>query len=399
MEMVSCGQLTGSEKLPFKKSNKTRWLVKARVLKRILDNWNVLITYFTGVLPSIAYRSRFKVKMMLDMLKDPINKLYFQFVTPLIATSEQVNALFQHKKGDPNEMYQELISYHRSVKNRVYNHLDQRRPAETVEFGVKFTLELAKFVRQEQEANAEHYNHIILPAVNVLKARCHDFLLELEQQVRTRIPSTTGTLQKLSKFHPAIVLSQVSRERFSDLPFLEELIPSDDLAAAQDEYDRILYYPWSREYFNGKQLKDVTAEEFWSKVLNHQLSTGRFPFKILAKYVLTLLTFAVSNAQSERLFSICTNVKTKYRNRLKIASLDAVMNIRAYMQRNGICCNKYNISRAMLDRFKDTDIYRNPFPPFELLLGHERNESPDEVAVVESDSDSDVSMDDDNVHD
>lgn len=98
-------------------------------------------------------------------------------------------------------------------------------------------------------------------------------------------------------------------------------------------------------------------------------------------------------------FSICTNVKTKYRNRLKIATLDAVMNIRACMQRKGICCNKYNISRAMFDWFKDNDIYSNPFPQFELLLGHERNESPDEIAVVESDSDSDVSMDDENVHD
>ena len=73
---------------PYEKYSATRWLVRGKLIFRVLMNWNELLAYFTVAQPASTQNARFKARMLLDMLKDPIVYLYFHFVSPLVTEFE-----------------------------------------------------------------------------------------------------------------------------------------------------------------------------------------------------------------------------------------------------------------------------------------------------------------------
>ena len=87
--------------LPFQKISNTRWLVRGKVLYNILVNWEELQAYFAVVLPVTDASCRYKAREIFNMLKDPLIKLYFHFVTPVVTEFERVNAHFQETDADP----------------------------------------------------------------------------------------------------------------------------------------------------------------------------------------------------------------------------------------------------------------------------------------------------------
>ena len=81
------------------------------------------------------------------------------------------------------------------------------------------------------------------------------------------------------------------------------------------------------------------------------------PFKLLALYVLTVLSTPISNAYCEHIFSQLSCVKTKVRNRLELEMLDALIRIRSSVKTEGECCNKFEPTRDMLERFSTETLY------------------------------------------
>ena len=81
--------------LPFVKCSKARWWVRGKVIYCILTNWEELKAYFMTAEPASTQSARYKARILLDMLKDPIVFLYFHFASPLVTEFERVNAFFQ----------------------------------------------------------------------------------------------------------------------------------------------------------------------------------------------------------------------------------------------------------------------------------------------------------------
>ena len=101
--------------LPFLKMCGTRWLVRGRVIKRVLGNWITLKSYFLSAMHESVQDARYKARMIHDMLADDINYLYFVFVSPIVAEFERINAFFQSINADPEKMHSELDIHHRSL--------------------------------------------------------------------------------------------------------------------------------------------------------------------------------------------------------------------------------------------------------------------------------------------
>ncbi|KAG7153941.1 putative baculoviral IAP repeat-containing protein 6-like 2 [Homarus americanus] len=102
----------------------------------------------------------------LGMLKDPINLLYFHFVSPIVTEFERVNSLFQTTDADTEEL----------------NH------------------------------SAEEVGK-----VDEVKRLCAGLVIEALKQVESRLPASTGISKGLSAFAPRKVLSQTERVPFKDL--------------------------------------------------------------------------------------------------------------------------------------------------------------------------------------
>ena len=68
----------------------------------------------------------------------------------------------------------------------------------------------------------------------------------------------------------------------------------------------------------------LSAEQFWCKVLEY----AEPRYGNISRYALSLLVLPFSNAIVERIFSMAGAIKTKARNRLLIAGLDAILRVR-----------------------------------------------------------------------
>lgn len=342
--------------LPFEKLSTTRWLVRGKVLYNILINWEELKAYFTcAELSQTRPDTRYKARLVKEMLNDPCNYLYFVFATPIVQEFERVNALFQSTKADPHTLTQELNIHQQSLHARLYKPDGCEKSLDEIDFGAKF---------QQECMNQEGQGQI--------KQRCRDVLVEALQQVKKRTPPVKDAFKSLCLLSPNCVLNQTTKGQFSDLPF-QHLLPP----AAEEQYRKINYVDWKNE----EAFKDtgipLDSEKFWLGVMQHGF------YNDLAMYALCCLSTPVSNACVERIFSLVTAIKTKPRNKLETQLLGAIVRIRSSLMLEGKCCLTFQATPRMIAAHNSFSLYdyqgASNNPP------HEASTSQDEVIEVQHD--------------
>ena len=106
--------------------------------------------------------------MIADMLREPINWLYFHFFSPIVSEFEKVS----------HEMIKELELFYNSLIGRVQNReTEAKLPISKVDFGAKFDFEIAALVCLHNQ------DRQMIRKIDEVKSRCHSMLLEAAQQV------------------------------------------------------------------------------------------------------------------------------------------------------------------------------------------------------------------------
>lgn len=80
-----------------------------------------------------------------------------------------------------------------------------------------------------------------------------------------------------------------------------------------------------------KPIEEKSTQAFWIDVLNIRTCEGKRQFEDLAVFVLKTLSLPLSNAIVERVFSIMNAVKTKFRNRMQVCMLEAILRIKLHL--------------------------------------------------------------------
>ena len=140
--------------LPFQKMSTTRWLVRGKVIYNLLVNWEELRAYFMVAEPECSSDVRYKARMILSMLNDPINYIYFHFLSPIVTEFERVNSFFQATNANPDDMVKELFLHYKSLRARLYAQCGDALPTSRVDFGAKFLMEAQKVISGAADSNS-----------------------------------------------------------------------------------------------------------------------------------------------------------------------------------------------------------------------------------------------------
>lgn len=329
---------------PFQKLSDTRWLVRGKVMSKILANWHELKAYFDCAANAGTNDARLKARLLRDMFSDDLNRCIFHFAVPVIQEFERMNSYFQSSEDkDPVDVTRQLETFHLALKRRVYTTENHEKPVHLIDYGCKFKQELAKFSEKSLENQMGADN---------ARDRCKDMLKELIVQVTARLPDSDKqhVSRSLKPLSPGIILNHTKRKSIDQLPH-QHLIND----AIEDQYRRIVCHDWEQETDFDISAIDLETKTFWLKVRNNIDEYAE-----LAQYALTALASPLSNAAVERLFSVVNATKTKARNRMNLHTLFSIVKIKCATNTLQNCCLSFRrfIDSHMLQIFTN-EMYEN----------------------------------------
>ena len=180
--------------------------------------------------------------------------------------------------------------------------------------------------------------------VSQVKRICFTFLEVALQELDKRIPSNWKIFNRINSLTPEKLLSS-DRCPFSSLPFLE--FCGEKLEDIESQYRRVNQVDWiSYEPCNGK-IPDPVG--FYGIVRNYCVS-GEYVFRELADFVLSVYSLPLSNAYTERMFSMISFVKNKWHNRLSNATVNSILRLKCHLYSRNVCCSTFKITPKMIER-------------------------------------------------
>ena len=209
------------------------------------------------------------------------------------------------------------------------NHL----PLQAVDMGVKFNIEVAQ-------------SQLDPGIVTTIKKQGRLFLMKLLKELQKRLPSNVHLLRSMDALSPETVLG-IRKPRLHELSFLPKF--NGDIGKLDEQWQRLGTVSWPADVV-------IDVEKFWMEVHDHTDASGENDFIDVGKFALSMLAIPVSNASVERVFSQMNLVKSKIRNRMQQSTLENILHVRAFMQRNSACCHEFTPTQEMLSLFTQ-DIY------------------------------------------
>ena len=139
----------------------TRWLGRGAVIENIRSHWWDLKAYFDVAQNQAPVRDRYRVRELYGMLSDPLNLLYFEFLSPIIREMETLNRKFQTSHPDMNALLKMLELQVRSVRARVYDDRGKSMHILCCDYGVNFEEQAAK-LDSEQASMGVYFSRFVV---------------------------------------------------------------------------------------------------------------------------------------------------------------------------------------------------------------------------------------------
>jgi len=141
------------------------------------------------------------------------------------------------------------------------------------------------------------------------------------EEIRKRLPINNMFLSKLQVFRPYITLFDNNRETsFNDVSFIAKTIGGFDENGLKKEW---IALPLDFTIEEKQSFSKLNFDSMWKKILQNQHNNfAKYPN--LKKVISTIRSLPNSNADSERMFSLLNNLKTKKRNSFSSTTVNAI---------------------------------------------------------------------------
>ncbi|XP_036147932.1 uncharacterized protein LOC105830002 isoform X1 [Monomorium pharaonis] len=310
----------------------TRWLCRYNVINILLEHYDELKTHFRFV---VNKEKCYTAKMLNEMLNDETNYLYFIIIKPILNEINKVNAIFQSSYVEIGNAIEDLKRLVFFISKKVLKSIFTKNINDIVK---NVNNELAYVEVSNIDFGIEYYKY------------CHNAKENLSKTNIDNVQHRVG----MQLLNPKICLSNTTRPKFCDLPFIDIFINANDLSTAEVEYNSLINVNWNFLY--GNNIFE-SSFSFWPIVAQHKNAGNFLAFNTIAQYVLKILTLPMSNAAVERVFSVMNATKDKMRNRMATEMLNALLMIKSHCYANQFCCRNFVCTQQMLENFNNKHMY------------------------------------------
>ncbi|KYN50523.1 hypothetical protein ALC57_00163, partial [Trachymyrmex cornetzi] len=308
------------------KVSQTRWLSIEAVINRILEQWNALELFFTRAALEDNLQS---AKTILNALKNPIYKIYYNFLSFILDIINKINRLFQSRKPLITRLLTSIEKYYIIILKCYFkNDYVNNTPIALIDpTNTRQYLEIDKmYFGAKTETLCITLSSVELHS---FKIRALDFLVTVSQEIKKRFNFKSATLRSVEMLDP---INALSGKYTSIVPLVNQFpncIELNDLEALNLEWRLLPEY-------KKKLLNFEEPEEFWVEVSSIKIG-NEMVFPKLFKFATVILSLPHSSATTERVFSNLNLIKTKLRNKLHLQSCSALLHAKEILN-NSECC-------------------------------------------------------------
>lgn len=327
----------------------TRWLSLLPVVNRLLEQYESLKLYFTGV----DFEDNLeKASKILKKLNNPLFKLYLQFLQFILPLFNDLNREMQSEKPKIHILYERLESlYKLLLKNYIKPKYLEETSIENIQFKnpVNFLQNNSIYLGGKIHAYIDHCgisNSVKHEFIN----NCLLFYVEAASQIYKRFPLRKYKIvQKLKFLNPKEVFNGTINSITSIAYEFPNIIQDSSLNNLDSEF-RLLQC--ESDLKNMALSKDINVNLFWKTVSEKKRGDGTFIFPTLSKFVKSLFCLPHSSANVERIFSTINLLKTKQRNRCNTETLEGLLHAKNSFKKS--CCYDFKVTPDHLKLFNNS---------------------------------------------
>ena len=308
------------------KLHEIRWLSLECVIKRIIEQYSTLITYFENEIKNNKKENESASKI-LNNLKNPYTLIYYEFLSHVLHLVNVRNAEFQAEDTKIHLLHTKMETLFKSIVEMYIdeNHVDMY-DAEFIKFNEMTADWLPKSniqIGPTAKAELNSLSPATASAEDKLKFRvvCRDFLIELATQIDMRFPFKTRGIKMLRE------LAFIQPENLKNTADITEV-------AHQFGYDVTLVHTEFKKLKKFFKLNtEMRANVFWSKVESLKDANGEPEFPLMPQIVRKIKLLPHASANCEQVFSSVNLNKTKTRNRMETRSLCGILRSKSLIRK------------------------------------------------------------------
>lgn len=196
-------------------------------------------------------------------------------------------------------------------------------------------------------------NHI----ENNVRKNCLEFYICASIEMKKRLPINNILFNMMSFIKPMFVLYQDKRnDTLSFLSLLGQKFSNYlDVVKLEIEWRNL---PFMFNETEKKSFESLSIEEFWQRIGEAK----NFNNELIASNVYKLANFILilpySNAESERIFSLVTDIKSKKRNKLSSETLNSICVIKSSFLANTTTCKTFQPNAGHLSIMTTNNLYK-----------------------------------------
>jgi len=272
-------------------------------------------------------------------------KAYFLFLKYILNEFNAFNAFFQGLETRIHLLQPKSVNFLFKVcKNFLKDELLKSFNAENV---INIIFSLKENQKDLHEITFgfdcnEYLNELMMQGhediVTTVRENCLSFYVTAAEEIRKRLPINNIFLSKLNVFRPFVSLFNNDRETsFNDVSYIVKTIGGFNEDDLKKEW---LALPLDFTTEEKQSLSKKTFDEMWKKILKCQDSNNIDKYPNLKSVLNAVRSLPNSNADSERMFSFLSDLKTKKRNKLSSDTVNAICVLKSALKtRNETCIN------------------------------------------------------------
>lgn len=317
------------------KLSDTRWLSRHKSIERILEFWDTIKSFLYEMLINEKTKSG---ENLMCIMQNVDTKAYLLFLKYTLNYFNMFNAFFQAEETrihllQPKSLKLLEVICNNFLKSEVlkssvfpnilFDEIENHKSLSDVNLGSECEEYLCQLMK-------DGYTNIV---ANV-RENCLQFYVTAAKEIFKRLPVNNLFLSNLKVFHPNIVLSNTDKEVFNLLfkhvSFVAKTIGGFDEINLKKEWCAL----HSEFTITEKQnLSKLEFDDMWIQIF--QRDSSNIKFSNLRSLVNSIRAFPNSNADSERVFSMLTDIKTKKRNCLSSKVVNAICVLKSALKARG----------------------------------------------------------------